>query len=802
MNYRVLIDGVDYSAIGLVEGLEISRRSDEAISTARVQFMQRLTAGSKFTQTAAIKEWAHIQIVEDAAGSFPRFGGYIAEITRDASDNEKYRADCRCVDYGVLFERKISAQVFTDQTDEAIAIALSVEGGIPAPAENVDTTNMLAEFDARDLTIREALERLCEITGCRWHVDTSKTFRYAKPGLHFAPFNLSDTPDHLLSFPYQMTGFTREFSSAANRMLFLGAPDASGAELRVTRENTASQATYGVIEAVKVDRTIGAASVAQLMLDAELSQRALPRVSGSAIVRSPVAWGQLLIGQMIGIKSALYGIDQNFLIHGVRYFIDHTARQGDGTIKPQISCQIEFGQRESDFVSMMRILARKDAALPEAIIGEDTVIPAENIVGVIGAEHIGGVAAENIEGLIQAVQIGTVSGETITGVIGGPGSTATVYGQSITGVIGGPGSDVDVTAANITGVIVGAQLTDQILDTLRLVGSEMGVVERIPSSVALPALPHLEYPPGSVVLQTAVYGVSKYGVARYGSTLYEAQGSNWVVTSASANLTGIMKAGDIESIYANQIIGLIVAKQIEHITAKQITGLIQGEQIENIEADSIISVNAEAITGPISAQNITVLNAGDITMVTRWVETQIESVNASSITAGTITTTVRMTSPDIDVTSTGEGYRLQINTMVGMKISATATTRTMTLTNSQIKIEATAGDYTLINEAGIDTRHPSGYSAVISALTGSSGLQVVSPSNSITLQSSEAFGAEMALSGVTTSLRLGGTTSWLFVKQPRFPVISGSVSIPGSAGMYFNLYHENGALIGKVPVFP
>lgn len=795
MNFRVLIGGVNLSSIALIEGLEIVHNSDEAISTARVQFMQRLAPGGKFTEVAAIKEWAHIQIVDDSPGAFPRFGGYIAEITRDAQDNEKYRADCRCVNYGTLFERKISTQVFADETDQNIAIALSLEGGIPAPVVNVDFTNILAEFDARDLTVREALERLCEITGCRWYVDPSMTFRYHKHGTHFTPFNLSDTPDYTLSFPYRMLQCNRGFSSAANRMLFLGGPGADGGELRVTREDTSSQAQYGVLEAVHVDRAVAAASVAQLMLDSELAQRAFPNVSGRVLVRDSNLWGEFVPGLMIGVKSALYGIDDNYQIYGIRYYLDRAVQEAPGILKPAVACEMEFGRRESDLVSMMRILARKDAALPEAVIGPDTVIPAENIEGVIDAEHIGGVAAENIEGTIEADQIGTVAADSIVGVIGGPGSSASVSGQSITGVIGGPGSDVDITAANITGVIVGAQLTDQILDTLRLVGPGMGVVERIPSAVALPGLPNLEYPVGSTVLQAFVLGVSKLGTGRLGSTLYENVANTWAVTSASATLTGIIKAPDIESIHAKQITGVIVSSQIEEINADQITGMIQGDQIENVTADSIISVNAEAITGPISAENITSLNAADITMIVAWDKDQIGSVKASSITAGTISATVQMTSPDIRVS--GTGYNLILNNLVGLQITATGTTRTMTVTDARVRIETTAGTYSLIDEAGIEAAHPGGAtvrtvaSATLARLSAFVGARAI-------IADATSADASIIVQGALGNTVIGG--AFITTTQMRL-ANTGAVTVVSNPSKSITVYDTAGAVLGKVPVF-
>jgi hypothetical protein len=187
MNFRVVINGVDLTNIVLIDGIEINRRTDEAISTARVVIQQRLNPGDKFAPRT-ILEQQEIVLHEDTVAKFARFAGYISEIARSGQDNEKYTLDIRAVDYGILTERKVSALVFTGTSDRDIAKALATEAGLGSNDTTVAFTNILASFDARDLTVREALERLCEITGCRWAVDPSKTLRYFKPGLAFASF--------------------------------------------------------------------------------------------------------------------------------------------------------------------------------------------------------------------------------------------------------------------------------------------------------------------------------------------------------------------------------------------------------------------------------------------------------------------------------------------------------------------------------------------------------------------------------------------------------------------------------------
>ena len=223
-----------------------------------------------------------------------------------------------------------------------------------------------------------------------------------------------------------------------------------------------------------------------------------------------------------------------------------------------------------------------------------------------------------------------------------------------------------------------------------------------------------------------------------------------------------------------------------------------------LEVESIISVNAEAITGEISAENITVLNAGDIVMVTKSVETQIASVNATSITAGTITATVRMTSPDIEVTARGTGYTLKINTSVGMQITATGTTRTMTVTDSKVKIQSTTGVYSVLYELGLDVYYGTGGphagcgagpGQAVMQLSYSSGGPVITAQTNSTAASIQMTGANAYIDLTDT------TTSYVKAAKYRHTVNAGAVTILATAPSSIYAYGPDGSLIGRIPIF-
>jgi hypothetical protein len=257
-------------------------------------------------------------------------------------------------------------------------------------------------------------------------------------------------------------------------------------------------------------------------------------------------------------------------------------------------------------------------------------VSASSIIGTISSGQIGSVSASAIVGLISSSQIGSVSATTIVGGITASQinnvSATTIVGSISAGQIG------SVSATSITGVIVGAQLTDQILNTQRLIASDISVVRRLST---LPSLPDANYPVGALVLNTS------------NQTLYQNVSGTWTVVTSSSSVTGTLTANDIASVNANSIVGLIIANQISTVSASSITGSISSSQIGSVSASAITgtitasqiaSVNATSLVGGITSSQITSVSATSITGGIS--SSQISSVSATSITGGITATQI------------------------------------------------------------------------------------------------------------------------------------------------------------------
>jgi hypothetical protein len=285
--------------------------------------------------------------------------------------------------------------------------------------------------------------------------------------------------------------------------------------------------------------------------------------------------------------------------------------------------------------------------------GQIGAVNAGSIVGQLSAGQIGAVNAGSIVGFIQASQIAAVSASSVTGVLAasqiGAVNAGSITGTIVAGQIG------SVNAGAITGVIVTAQLADQILNTQRLLASDLGLIRRV---TALPGLPNSNYPAGATVLRTS------------DRKLFKSSGSAWSAVNPSDDITGTLTSTDIVSVSAAAITGLIIATQIQNINANQINGTIQANQIGTIQGSQIANIAANTIT------------IGTIQ------DSQIGAISASKIIAGTISASILMTSPALQIT--GAGFQVQMDSQVGVRVTNTFNSSKAEMTNGEFFVQDTA----------------------------------------------------------------------------------------------------------------
>lgn len=659
MQLRLQISGIDVSSFALLQSTEISQELSNRLATAKVKFLVQgvgslydLSEYDESTYASLIAglvtNLAEV-IITNTDDDSKVFAGYITKISYDRISKQDVFYEVDCTSYGLTLDTTVVNQTFTSTTDRAIIQAVCAGTGITATNANIAVLASLSDFEAKDISVRQVLDDLCELTGAEWFVDFDKNLKYRTATAVAAPFNFSDQ-----SFAWNIESYSTDFTIPANRVKVIGGLTSGGTDLTYTANDTASQATYGIQAATVVDRNLRIPALLELRANVELARRAFPEQSGTIRYTRD----GLSIGEYVEIVSPAHGLNGNFAIRKL------TMRQ---IANADTEYMLEFGAYRPDLSSMLAKLNRaskESTKIPQGIPPPSSVDGGMIQTGTINATHIGSVNASAITGLIDAANIGTINASSITGSI-------------TSGQIG------SVNAAVITGAIISSQVADGLINDLSKLAANL---RPIPQLASAPSLPDTNYPANSFYYNTS------------NSTFYQNVSGTWTATTEGTAVSGKLQYFNLGSIKASNINGLIAAAQIGSVNASAITGSITSSQIASVAASSITgsitssqiaSVSASSITGTISAAQISSVNASSISgsitstqigsinattiTVNQLQDSQIASIGAGKITAGTITASVSMTSPNITSTSGSGTITLSSGTITSVFGSSTAT---------------------------------------------------------------------------------------------------------------------------------
>jgi hypothetical protein len=621
MNLHVSIGGSDVTSLALFDGTEIQKSSTDSISTATLVFRQDYDhmgvygASTSLYGTATYafmpRAWQEVILTDDSGTR--QFAGYIVKI--DAQQVEGNITDyvCSCSDYGILLDRTTINETYLNQTDEAIILdAFSGVTGITASAGNIATiVSDLATFEAKDITLRELMERICELTGGEWRVDYSGNLLYYASGSLAASFGLSDQPDGVTTFKHGVTELTRDFTAAANRITILGGLTDGGVEISSTAQSTESISTYGILSATVVDRSIPDQATADLRASAEISQRAFPLVNGRA-----VTWKDGLdVGQTIAITNRVCGLAQSFIIRsiGIKFIRPGAALiLGDG-LEYRAEYEIEFGQKIPDLVSALRRLERRtreSTSTPVAIPPPLSVEPG-SLASTLTRFY-----------LVNAQPVGAEWDQYEDDATFFLTTDRKIYRRT------GPTSwTALVETVDLDGQITETQIEDDSISTPKL--QALAVVAGKIAANAVTA--------GTIAADAVIAGTVAAGAIRAVDAAFDAAAiQNADINSLSASK---LTAGTIDASVIN-----VTNLNASNVTVGTLSGTFLGNgTVADIKIASGLSAT-KLTTGTLDASvvNVTNLNASNITTGT---------MSATRIGAGTISASVTLTSPTLVITA-------------------------------------------------------------------------------------------------------------------------------------------------------
>ena len=238
-----------------------------------------------------------------------------------------------------------------------------------------------------------------------------------------------------------------------------------------------------------------------------------------------------------------------------------------------------------------------------------------------GTAYVATVASTDISGTLLATQIASLTAAQITGQLTDSQIAA-------------------LSASKVTGQLVNSQIADAAINTAKFAAG----IEPVTQVSAVPGTKST----------TTIFNTTD-------GKLYRWNGTAYVSTVASTDISGTLLAAQIASLAASQITGQLTSTQIASITAAQLTGSIVGTQITD-GAISTAKIAANAVTAnEIAANTITASKIAANTITA----TQIAAgtITASQIAAGTIL------AGNI-AASTITGGLIAANTITGSNIAA------------------------------------------------------------------------------------------------------------------------------------
>jgi len=322
MPYTITINGKDLSSQIKVDDLQISRGLNGQVGTATLALIvdQKLVPrfdyaffGQAYFADEGVQT-LHSVVITDENGA-KVFTGIISTIGYEQLSPGLDLWTLSCQDETIKLDTTVVTKTWANVSDATIiSDAFSLAGLTQYDVTTyVTATKTIPAYEAKDVSVKQILTDLAELTGALWYLDPEGKLHWNTGSLGNAPFSLSDQPDNSTSFPYRITGLTRDYSGRANRITYLGGNDDSGNEISVTVEDTQHQADYGVWAITLVDREITDLNTLTLKAQNELAKRTRPELSGTLEVDR----AGLEIGQLISVLAPTFDLNDSYIIQSL-----------------------------------------------------------------------------------------------------------------------------------------------------------------------------------------------------------------------------------------------------------------------------------------------------------------------------------------------------------------------------------------------------------------------------------------------------------------------------------------------------
>lgn len=232
-------------------------------------------------------------------------------VNGDNTGHTQYTINCQT--FGALLNTTIitTAVTYTAESDLFIINNLFSTYLPGISMAGVDNTVTVPTITFDNISLRQALENLCGLTGANFYVDTQKVLQYHLPTATAAPFGISENPDNSATFaPLYQPTYLWDFSNGSNRVKVIGALGSGGVPITSTRNDTTSQGLYGIMSVVIVDRNITSTAQADARGDVQLANYSNPLQTGTFATYKD----GLAVDQLVALTLPSINVSGSFLI--------------------------------------------------------------------------------------------------------------------------------------------------------------------------------------------------------------------------------------------------------------------------------------------------------------------------------------------------------------------------------------------------------------------------------------------------------------------------------------------------------
>lgn len=215
MAYSVIINNVDFTQYVPENTISI----DESITT-RATTLSFIANTNIIHQDPDSYAFKNVFVYHDTVKIF---GGFVVALN-DVSTSLLPRMKVECHDFTQYVDLKLANEVYVNKSDTYIIHDLLTKYVTWVDASHLgsSTTTIPREIFNR-ITVLAAIRRICNLTNRLFYIDFDKKASYIDPNSGSnAPYNISDTPNGLNTFPAKITTHKWDYTSLTNSVTALG----------------------------------------------------------------------------------------------------------------------------------------------------------------------------------------------------------------------------------------------------------------------------------------------------------------------------------------------------------------------------------------------------------------------------------------------------------------------------------------------------------------------------------------------------------------------------------------------------